>query len=128
MKKVYICSPLGGDVDGNLIRAKEYTAYALRCGVAPVTPHFYALCIDDSNIADRQLGLSAGLSLLMMCDEVWVFGDRISDGMRDEIKAAKNINLRIRKITDGEIYETGGYENDENQNGSDDVWQTHCEM
>lgn len=68
------------------------------------------------------------MSLLMMCDEVWVFGDRISDGMRDEIKAARNINLRIRRITDDEIYETGGYENDENQNGSADAWQTHCEM
>lgn len=29
MKKVYICSPLGGDVAGNLQRAKQYAKYAL---------------------------------------------------------------------------------------------------
>ena len=29
MKKVYICSPLGGDVADNLEQAKSYTKYAL---------------------------------------------------------------------------------------------------
>ena len=44
MKKVYICAPLGGDVQANLERVKKYTEYALKCGTAPVVPHFYALC------------------------------------------------------------------------------------
>lgn len=42
MKKVYICAPLGGDIQGNLEKAKRYTKYALKCGTAPVVPHFYA--------------------------------------------------------------------------------------
>ena len=31
MKKVYICAPLGGDIQGNLEKAKRYTEYALKC-------------------------------------------------------------------------------------------------
>lgn len=53
IKKVYICSPLGGDVRENLEKAKRYTKYALLCGTAPVVPHFYALCLDDSNPKER---------------------------------------------------------------------------
>ena len=46
MKKVYICAPLGGDIQGNLEKAKRYTEYALKCGTAPVVPHFYAICLN----------------------------------------------------------------------------------
>ena len=42
MKKVYICAPLGGDVQGDLEKAKRIAQYALKCGTAPVVPHFYA--------------------------------------------------------------------------------------
>lgn len=70
MKKVYICAPLGGDVQGNLEKAKRYSEYALRCGAAPVTPHFYALCLHDDMPEEREMGMAAGLSLLWFCDEV----------------------------------------------------------
>ena len=56
MKKVYICAPLGGDVQANLERVKKYTEYALKCGTAPVVPHFYALCLDDSIPREREMG------------------------------------------------------------------------
>ena len=56
-KRVYICAPLGGNIAGNVERAKRYTKYALFCGAAPVTPHFYALCLDDGNPKEREMGL-----------------------------------------------------------------------
>ena len=34
MKRVYICSPLSGDVRENLEKVKRYTKYALLCGTA----------------------------------------------------------------------------------------------
>ena len=116
MKKVYICSPLGGDVNGNLERAKEYTSYALKCGAAPVTPHFYALCLDDGDPKDRELGLAAGLSLLLMCDELWVFGSNVSFGRREEIKAAECLNIPIRFLSDKEINEPKGEKDHEHKN------------
>ena len=103
MKKVYICAPLAGDVQGNLEKAKRYSEYALRCGAAPVTPHFYALCLDDSIPEEREMGMAAGLSLLWFCDEVWVFGDQTTDGMRPEIKLAHNLNIRVKVIKEHEI-------------------------
>lgn len=58
MKKVYVCAPLGGNIEQNLKKVKTYTEYALRCGTAPVVPHFYAECLDDNNPKDREVRLS----------------------------------------------------------------------
>lgn len=96
LKKVYICAPLGGDVIGNINRAKEYARFAFECGTAPVVPHFYALILNDAEPAHRELGLRAGKTLLWFCDEVWVFGNILSSGMKDEIRLAKQLNIRIR--------------------------------
>ncbi|MCQ4770287.1 hypothetical protein NE579_07400 [Intestinimonas massiliensis] len=110
MKRVYICAPLGGNVPENLRRARRYTEYALRCGVAPVTPHFYALCLDDDKPEERELGLAAGRSLLWMCDELWVFGSHVSAGMQVEINFCKSLNLPVRTVKDNEIQrKIGGY-------------------
>ena len=103
MKKVYICAPLGGDVKGNLEKAKRYTEYALRCGATPVTPHFYALCLNDGNPKERKIGRNAGMSLLWFCDEVWIFGDEITEGMKAEIDFCRSLNLKTRKIRYSEI-------------------------
>lgn len=61
MRKVYVCAPLGGNVESNLKKVRTYTEYALRCGTAPVVPHFYAECLDDNDPKDREIGLAAGL-------------------------------------------------------------------
>jgi hypothetical protein len=54
MRRVYICSPLGGNVSANIENAKRYARYALECGMAPFIPHFYALILDDSNKEERK--------------------------------------------------------------------------
>ena len=108
MKRVYVCAPLGGNIEENHKKVKIYTAYALRCGTAPVVPHFYAECLDDNNPKDREVGLAAGMSLLWLCDEVWVFGDTVTDGMSAELKFCKNLNIRVRKITEKEIQKAIG--------------------
>ena len=108
MKRVYVCAPLGGNIEENLKKVKTYTAYALRCGTAPVVPHFYALCLDDNVPKDREIGLAAGMSLLWLCDEVWVFGDTVTEGMRAELKFCKHLNILVRKITEKEIQKAIG--------------------
>ena len=108
MKKVYVCAPLGGNVESNLKKVRAYTEYALRCGTAPVVPHFYALCLDDNDPKDREIGLAAGLSLLWFCDELWLFGDTVTEGMSAELQFCKNLNIRVRKITEKEIQKVIG--------------------
>ncbi len=102
-KKVYICAPLKGDVEGNLKRAIEYTKYALKCGTAPVVPHFYALCLNDNVAEERKAGMEAGKSLLWFCDELWIFGDEVSEGMQAEIEFCKSLNIKTRKIRECDL-------------------------
>lgn len=109
-KKVYVCAPLGGNVADNLEKAKRYTEFALKSDVAPVVPHFYALCLDYNNSEEREIGTSAGLSLLWYCDEMWIFGDEITAGMRDEIKFCENMKIRMRRVGNGEIKKVLGDE------------------
>lgn len=103
MRKIYICAPLGGDVEENLRKVKRYTKYALKCGTAPVVPHFYALCLNDRIPKEREIGMAAGLSLLWFCDELWIFGDEVSEGMKAEIQFCQSFDIPVRKIRDDEI-------------------------
>lgn len=102
-RKVYICSPLFGDIKQNLDNAKYYTKYALKCGMAPVTPHFYTLCFDADIKMNKDLIISAGLSLLWFCDEIWIFGEEVSDEMRSEISFCETMRMPIKRIGCKEI-------------------------
>lgn len=98
MHRVYICSPLGGNVSVNIENAKRYARYALECGMAPFIPHFY-----DRNDKERNLGMNAGLSMLWVCDAVWVFGDEITEGMKTEIRFAEKLNIKVRYISENDL-------------------------
>lgn len=103
MKKVYICAPLGGDVEGNLCNAKKFAKYALLCGTAPVVSHFYAECLDDRIPGEREIGMAAGLNLLWFCDEIWIFGDKLTAGMKQEVEISEGLNIRQRWFGQQEI-------------------------
>ena len=108
MRKVYVCAPLGGDVESNLKKVRTYTEYALRCSTAPVVPHFYALCLNDDIPKEREIGLAAGLSLLWFCDEMWIFGDTLTEGMRGEIRFCQNLNIHTKTVKEKEIQKVLG--------------------
>lgn len=97
MKKVYICSPCRGDYENNIQRAKEYSRAAAMRGCIPVTPHIYLTqFMDDAVPAERELALSFGRELVLMCDEVWAFGlDHPSAGMAAEIAVANDAGIRV---------------------------------
>ena len=54
------------------------------------------MCIRDRDWQERELGIRFALILLGKCDELWIFGDRISQGMAREIAQAKRRNIPIR--------------------------------
>lgn len=109
MKKVYVCSPLGGNVSENIENAKVYAKYVFDRGMAPVIPHFYATILDDEIESERNLGKQAGISLLFGCDAIWVFGDGITSGMKEEIQFAKHLKIEIKYISKEDL---GGLDND----------------
>ena len=98
MKLVYIASTYAGDIPNNVERAKEYCKQALEQGVIPVAPHLlYPQFLEDSDPAERSLGLRAGLELLARCEEMWIFGEGISPGMSREIQFAQGLGIPIRQ-------------------------------
>lgn len=98
---VYICSPFAGDTKHNIIRVLGYCRFAVSKGYIPLAPHLhYPQFMDDGNREERELGLYFALVLLSKCDELWVFGHRVSDGMAQEFSKAKKQGIPIRHFTE----------------------------
>jgi len=96
---VYVCSPYRGDVKRNVELAKAYCRYVISQGGAPVAAHLlYPRFLDDSDPEERITGLEFALLLLEKCDELWVFGDKISRGMAHEIHEAKMRGMPVLYI------------------------------
>jgi hypothetical protein len=107
--KIYICSPFKGDTETNVQNALCYCRFAVNSGKFPIAPHCYLpRFMNDDNAAERQLALSFGLRLMYGCKEVWVFGERISEGMQLEIETAAERNIRVRYFTENckEVFRT----------------------
>ncbi len=105
-KKIYVCSPLKGDIDTNIKKAQAYCRYVLTHGHIPIAPHIYfPQFMNDLDKEEREKGLRYGLSALRGCAEIWVFGKRLSDGMRAEVELAKKLGIKIKLFSE-EMQET----------------------
>ena len=97
---VYIASPFAGDTHRNTERARGYCRLAVSKGFIPIAPHLlYPQFMDDDDRETRERAIFFALVLLGKCDEVWVFGERISEGMEREIARARKRNMPIRYWT-----------------------------
>lgn len=97
---VYIASPYRGDVKTNTENAKRYSFFAVMQGKVPFCPHIYFTQFLDDNVkVERKIGLNLALHMLRHCREVWVFGDTVSEGMRNEIRIAKKRHIPVRYFT-----------------------------
>ena len=98
---VYICSPYAGDIETNTAAARRYCRFAVEAGYIPIAPHLlFPQFLNDSDPKERELGLFFGNALLSKCAEMFVFGSRISGGMKAEIKRATWKGHRIRYFTE----------------------------
>lgn len=94
---VYICSPLSGDIPANQRNARRYCRFAVDSGCIPLAPHLYfPQFMNDGIVSERDLALFMDIVLLSKCDQLWVFGDRVSKGMNIEIEKAKRKGQPIR--------------------------------
>lgn len=98
---IYVCSPLRGDVERNIQKAIGYCRYIYSRGGIPLAPHvIFTTFLDDEIPEERAAGIELGLELLAKCDELWVFGEKISQGMSYEITRAKKLGIRIRRFNE----------------------------
>lgn len=105
-KIVYIASPYAGDIEGNIKFAKAACLLAMEHGSTPVAAHLlYPQMLDDAVPEQRELGLKMGLRLLGACDELWLCGSRISNGMQEELKSAGKLGIPVRRIPEDMVAE-----------------------
>ena len=98
-KTIYVASPYSGDVANNVRFAQDACKAVLNTGAYPYAPHLYLTNILRDEIPEeREAGLRAGLAFLALCEELWVFGSRISAGMKGEIEEAKRLGKPIRYV------------------------------
>ena len=70
-KLIYIASPYAGDIEKNVAFARRACRYAIHQGYIPIAVHLlYPQMLDDSDPAERELGLRLGQQLLRRCDEL----------------------------------------------------------
>ena len=119
MKKIYVCSRLREDIKENIEKAKKYCEYVVKVrGAIPIAPHIYfTQFLNDNLPEERAFGTLAGLQLLSECDELWYFGEQISQGMVTEIIAAKEQGIPVRYVSQKDIdnNQNNGGKNNENQ-------------
>lgn len=100
MDLVFICSPYRGDRKTNTDRVKRYCWHTSIEQKIPIAPHLYftQFLLDDSCV-ERSEGMRMGLDLLRRCSEMRIYCTELTEGMIEEIKEARNSNIRIRFFT-----------------------------
>lgn len=97
MRRVFIASPLRGDIARNQRYARAALADSLASGEAPFVPHLlYDQVLDDSIPEQRHQAMNAALAMLDVCDYLAVYTDLgLSMGMQGEIDRARKLHKDI---------------------------------
>ena len=105
--KIYVCSPYRDKsqecVEKNIRNAQRYCGAVINSvpEALQIAPHIYfTQFMDDDEEDERAQALELGKYLLAECKEIWVFGERVSEGMAAEITEAGRLGIPIRWFTD----------------------------
>jgi len=108
-KIVYIAHPVGGNVKENLQKVAKITRKILidkhpDLNIIPVAPYFlYCHSLDDDIMDERLIGMQSSFDFLSNAkvDELWLYGEKISNGMISEIELADKSNIIVVAKTIG---------------------------
>ena len=107
MKKedlVYICSPLSAPtkamIKRNMYKAGIYArSVTSHWGCRAIAPHsFLPEYLNDTIPQEREIALEFGLSVLKICKALVICGDVISEGMKGEIKKARELGIPVYQM------------------------------
>lgn len=105
MKIIYIAHPIGGDVQDNLRRiaiiARQMNLTEPDC--VPFAPYFLdCVALRDATSSERKRGIKNDIAIFRksFIDEVRLYGDRISPGMRAEILLARQLGIAVVAVTE----------------------------
>ena len=103
-KTVFIGHPIGGDIRSNTAKVLKICEEVHTKDIIPVAPYLISLqYLNDEIIEDRELGMEANHECFRRryVDELWLFGDKISNGMQKEILLAREVDIPIIAKTEG---------------------------
>lgn len=98
MKTVFIAHPIGGDVHGNVQKVLSICKQIHSSTLIPVAPYIASVqYLEDGNGYERALGVAGNMETLRRgyVDEVWLYGDRISYGMKEEVLLALELGIPV---------------------------------
>ena len=102
--RIYVCSPLSANTKGgiqlNMLSARDKCNYLngmfKDTNVKVWASHSYLpMFLNDNVLPERELAIKFGMELLSISDILYVFGDKISSGMKNEIMYAISNNIPI---------------------------------
>lgn len=99
-KIVFIAHPIAGNVKKNMRKVLAICAQVHKTGVIPIAPYLVSLrYLKDEILEDRAQGIAANHEHMRrkFVDEVWLYGDRISSGMQEEIRLANEMGIPVIK-------------------------------
>lgn len=101
MKVVYLCHPVSGDIEANLRSARDWVRWAETYHDVAIVASWIIECEiwDDNNPTHRAAGLCRDLAVLERCDEVWLVGPRVSEGMQREANHGLDVGLEVYDYT-----------------------------
>lgn len=105
MKVIYMAHPVSGDVENNIKRAKAWMRWLEENYDVAVCASWILECEiwDDNNPEHRAAGLRRDMAILERCDELWLVGACVSNGMAMERAHAEKRGLIIRDLTQREF-------------------------
>jgi hypothetical protein len=101
MRVIYLAHPVSGDVSANLARARRWLRWVYDNFDVAVVADWILTCevLDDANPAHRAHGLAMDRALVEICDEFWMVGGRVSNGMKTEVDVALTAKVAVRDLT-----------------------------
>jgi len=103
VKIVYILHPVAGDVDANLARiraiVKKINTEPQYAGIVPIVPYYVDfVTLNDQNATEKErhrLNVQYILKRQINIREVWLFGDKITDDVRETLLAAFASRIKV---------------------------------
>lgn len=97
-KTVFIAHPLRGDIAKNIRRVRAICKELHSDTLIPYAPYLAtAQYLNDNISEERELGMEANHEMFIrgFIDELWLYGDRISNGMAIETRLALRLNIPV---------------------------------
>ncbi len=107
-KLVYVAHPISGDVEGNIKSVLQICKEIHTKRTVPFAPYIVALqYLNDDIPKERRLGADANAMYFKagIVDELWLYGDKISPGMAEEVVLCRELGIPIRAKSAGTMRE-----------------------